>query len=182
MEKKNCVFIAKSLDGFIADKKGSIDWLNSIPNPEQIDMGYSEFMNSIDAIIMGRNTFETVCSFNLGWPYTKPVFVLSSRLTKLPKEYEGYEGQIEFVRGDLKKIMKYLNKKGFNKLYIDGGKTIQNFLKEDLIDEMTITTLPILLGGGSCLFGELEQPLIFEHIKSEIYLNAIVQNSYKRIR
>lgn len=75
MNKKNSVFIATSLDGFIADKNGGIDWLHSLPNPDNDDMGYGAFMTQIDALIMSRKTFETVCGFDMDWPYTKPVFV-----------------------------------------------------------------------------------------------------------
>ncbi len=78
MEKKNRLFIATSIDGYIADKDGGLDWLNSIPNPDNIDMGYGEFTSQIDALVMGRITFETVCGFDIDWPYQKPVFVLTA--------------------------------------------------------------------------------------------------------
>ena len=179
MKNKNLVFIAKSLDGYIADKDGGLDWLQAIPNPDQIDMGYHKFMGSVDALVMGRNTFEVVCSFDIPWPYTKPVFVLSNTLTSLPKEYKG---KAELVKGSLSEILQYIHQKGYTQLYIDGGSVIQNFLKEDLIDEMIITTMPVLLGGGAPLFGERPNPLEFEHIESEVFLDAIVQNSYRRKR
>lgn len=82
MRKKNSVFIATSLDGFIADKNGRIDWLHSIPNPENDDMGYVKFEEKIDALVIGRGTFETVLGFDVDWPYHKPVFVLSNKLTR----------------------------------------------------------------------------------------------------
>lgn len=176
---KNIVYIATSLDGYISDKNGGIDWLNSIPNPDNIDMGFSDFMNSIDALVMGRNTFEMVCSFDIEWPYSKPVFILSNSLKSIPEKFQNHA---ELVKGELKEIVKSLNKRGFNKLYIDGGKTVQSFLKEDLIDEMIITTIPVLLGGGSPLFGELDSPMQFGHVKTEVFLNAIVQNTYFKIR
>ena len=78
MARSNKVFIATSLDGHIADKNGEIDWLHAIPNPDNIDMGYQDFITQIDAIVMGRNTFETVCNFDMDWPYEMPVFVLSN--------------------------------------------------------------------------------------------------------
>lgn len=179
MEKKNSVFIARSLDGYIADKNGGLDWLNSIPNPDNIDMGYGDFISQIDAIVMGRKTFETVCSFDCDWPYTKPVFVLSRTLTSIPKEYKDKAALIE---GSLSGIVEQLNQKGFNRLYIDGGTTIQGFLKEDLIDELIITTIPTLLGGGIPLFSELPKALSFEHVDSQVYLNELVQDHYRRIR
>ena len=71
----NRIFIATSLDGYIADSNGGIDWLHEIPNPEQLDMGFADFMAETDALVMGRKTFETVCGFDVEWPYSKPVFV-----------------------------------------------------------------------------------------------------------
>jgi dihydrofolate reductase len=178
MEKKNSVFIATSLDGFIADKKGGLDWLETPPNPENIDMGYGEFTSGIDAIIMGRITFETVCGYDIDWPYTKPVFVLSNTLSKVPDEYKA---EAELVRGELTEVLASLHKKGHSRLYIDGGTTIQSFLKEDLIDEMVITVFPILLGGGSPLFSNLENTLQFECVRTKIFLDTIVQNHFVRV-
>ncbi len=179
MTGKNKVFIATSLDGYIADKNGEIDWLNSIPNPNNYDLGYSEFTSQIDAIVMGRKTFETVCGFNIEWPYKKIVFVLSNSLTKIPEEYKG---KVELVKGDLKKVIEEIHEKGFKNLYIDGGKTIQSFLNEDLIDEMIITLIPYLLGGGVPLFAELPKRLDFECVNTKIFLGMVVQNRFLRKR
>ncbi len=173
------VFIARSLDGFIADRKGDLEWLNAVPNPEQLDLGYEQFIQGVDAIVMGRNTYDTVRSFDMEWPYNKPVFVLSKTLTSLPDEFEG---KAEIVKGSIHEILEQIHQRGFTRLYIDGGITVQNFLREDLIDEITITTIPILLGGGSSLFGELPGELEFEHVKSVLYLDALVQDSYRRFR
>jgi len=177
MAKKNKVFIATSLDGYIADKNGKIDWLHSTPNPDNIDMGYNEFTSQIDALVMGRNTFETICGFDIGWPYQKPVFVLSNSLTNIPKKYKD---KVILAKGPLKEIIKQINEKGFHNLYIDGGKTIQSFLKEDLIDEITITIIPFLLGSGTPLFNDLPKRLDFECIDSKIYLKKVVQNYFVR--
>ncbi len=179
MEKRNVAFIASSLDGYIADKDGGLDWLQSVPNPDNLDLGYNKFIEGIDAIIMGRKTFETVCGFDCEWPYFKPVYVLSSTLEKIPDEYSE---KAALVKGNLSEIVDNLNAKGKNGIYIDGGSTIQSFLKEDLIDEIIITTIPILLGGGSPLFGELHKEMRFEHVKSEIFLDTLVQDHYKRLR
>lgn len=176
---RNKVFIAKSLDGFISDKNGGLEWLHSIPNPGNIDMGYSSFIEDIDAIVMGRDTFETVCSFDMAWPYKKPVFVLSRTLRTIGREYFG---KAELINGPLRNVLAEINQKGYDRLYIDGGKTIQSFLKEDLIDEMIITTIPVLLGGGSRLFSDLPEKLEFEHMGTEVFLNEIVQSRYRRKR
>lgn len=177
MEKKNKVFIATSLDGYIADRNGGIDWLHSIPNPDNIDMGYGEFMSEIDALVMGRTTFETVCGFDIDWPYQKPVFVLSNSLTSIPDKFKD---RAMLIKGPLKSILEQLHEKGCYRLYIDGGKTIQSFLKEDLKDEMTITIIPYLLGGGIPLFTELSKRLDFECVASKIYLEKVVQNYFVR--
>jgi len=177
MIKKNSVFIATSLDGYIADKNGGIDWLHSIPNPDNDNMGYVEFNKGIDALVMGRTTFETVLGFDVDWPYNKPVFVLSNKLKEMP---ESHKDKAFLVKGTLTEILDQIHQKGLNRLYIDGGTTIRNFLKEDLIDQMVLTTIPILLGGGSSLFAELPNELKFELIGTKKYLNQITQNHYKR--
>ena len=175
----NIVYIAASLDGYIADKNGSVDWLHELPNPEGSDMGFGELMERVDGLVMGRNTFEMVLSFGVDWPYNKPVFVLSNRLTQLP---EGVEDKAFLFNGTPKEVMSKINALGYNNLYIDGGVTIQNFLKADLIDEMIITTIPVLLGGGSPLFGDLLEPLKFSYVKSEPLLDCVVKNYYLRAR
>ena len=173
----NTVFIATSLDGYIADKDGGLDWLQSIPNPESLDMGYVDFIDRIDALIMGRKTFEKVCSFDGDWPYKKPVFVLSNSMKSIP---EGYEGKAETIKGSLLEVIASIHQKGYKHLYIDGGMTVQGFLKEGLIDEMIITVIPILLGGGIPLFGELPKQVEFELVKTEVFMDAVVQNHYRR--
>ena len=173
----NIVYIATSLDGYIADKKGQLDWLNDIPNPDNSDSGFSDFLHKVDAIIMGRKTYEAVLSFGCDWPYTKPVYVLSNSLKKIPQQYQD---RVELISGAPKEILQHMHKIGAKTLYIDGGITIQSFLEEDLIDEMIITTVPILLGGGYRLFGMLDKPLDFELESSRIILKNLVQNTYKR--
>ena len=109
---KNIVFIAKSIDGFIAGKNGELDWLNAIPNPENKDMGFVGLMNEIDALVMGRTTFETVCSFEGDWPYNKHVFVLSNSLNETP---EKFREKVSLINGSEHEILKNLHKQGFYK-------------------------------------------------------------------
>ncbi len=179
MEKLNSVYIATSLDGHIADRNGELDWLNAISIPEGEDMGYFAFMDRIDALVMGRSTFETVCGFEVDWPYQKPVFVLSNSMKSIPKSHEG---KAYVVSGPLKDVLEEIRQKGFERLYIDGGRTIQSFLKEDLIDELIITTMPVLIGGGPRLFAELPHEIRFELAESKVFVDQIVQNRYKRNR
>ncbi|MGY5852094.1 MAG: dihydrofolate reductase family protein [Candidatus Thorarchaeota archaeon] len=172
----NYVYIATSLDGYIAAIDGGLDWLNEIPNPEKSDFGFTEFMGGIDAIVMGRKTFEQVLSFGV-WPYDKPVYVLSRSRTEVPKEMED---KVEFVNASSKMLTKHLNELGHQNLYIDGGVTIQSFLDDDLIDEMIITRIPILLGDGIPLFGKLSQRLNFSLVNVEVLNNMLVKSHYAR--
>jgi len=174
----NVVYIATSLDGHIAKKDGSIDWLMEVPNPGNSDYGFSEFMDRIDGIIMGRNTFETVVSFE-EWPYNKKVFVLSKTLKSLPN---GYQEKAQIVCGEIKDIVESLHKEGFINVYVDGGKTIQCFLQEDLIDELIITRIPIILGSGIPLFTDIDQELKFKVVNTEVLNQNLVKSTYLRIR
>ncbi|MHA1904232.1 MAG: dihydrofolate reductase family protein [Candidatus Thorarchaeota archaeon] len=174
----NYIYMATSLDGFIATSDGGLDWLDEIPNPEKNDFGYAEFMSGIDAIVMGRKTFEKVLTFG-SWPYVKPVYVLSKRKVNVPKELEN---KVEIITGNPKKLVDKLKELGHQNLYIDGGITIQGFLEEDLIDEMIITRIPVLLGNGIPLFGKLTQRLYFSHERTEILNETLVKSHYKRVR
>lgn len=176
---KNIVYIGRSLDGYIADGNGGLDWLNIIPNPAGEDMGYHAHMERVDALIMGRSTYDVVANFGGDWPYEKHVFVLSNSLKKVPTHLNE---KVTILSGSIPDILKEVHAQGFQTLYIDGGQTIQSFLKLDLIDEMILTTIPILLGGGFSLFGELEKPLRFDHRSSKVFLDQVVQDHYVRLR
>ena len=173
----NIVYVATSLDGYIADKEGGIDWLESIPNPDHDDFGWENFIERIDALVMGKKTFETVLGFGVEWPYPKKVFVLSHNKDIVP---EKLKSKVKEIQGTPKEIVTDLNTKGYKNLYIDGGNVIQEFLKEDLIDEMIINRIPILLGGGFSLFGNLPKHLMFKHVSTKILLNEMVMSHYMR--
>jgi dihydrofolate reductase len=128
--KKNIVFIAKSLDGYIAGKNGELDWLNSTPNPDNSDMGFVDLMGEIDAVVMGRTTYETVIGFNVEWPYKKHVFVLSNTLNEVQ---EDLKERVTLMKGELNSILETIHEKGFHTLYIDGGRTIQSFLQQQFL-------------------------------------------------
>ncbi|RAI89329.1 dihydrofolate reductase family protein [Algoriphagus yeomjeoni] len=176
---KNSVFIATSLDGLIAGKNDELDWLSTFPEIDQIDTGFNDFTSRIDALLMGRNTFEVVAGFEGEWFYNKPVFVWSNSLTEIP---ERLEDKAFLVKGSITEVLDEIHGKGYQQLYIDGGKTIQSFLKEDLIDEMIITTIPVLLGSGIPMFTDLPKRLVFECIKSTRFLDKVVQNHFVRSR
>jgi len=175
----NIVYLATSIDGYIADRNGGIDWLNMVPNPSGDDLGWAEFLGRVDAVVMGRKTFEKVLSFGVDWPYPIPAFIVSTSMKEIPS---GYGDKIEIIRGTPLEITEDLNKKGYENLYIDGGSTVQQFLKEDLIDELIITSIPIVLGGGIPLFNELDKQLVFELVTTEVLLEQLVKTTYRRKR
>jgi dihydrofolate reductase len=174
----NHVYIATSLDGFIATSDGGLDWLDDIPNPEKSDFDYADFMSGIDAIVMGRKTFEKVLTFDF-WPYNKPVYVLSRSTVDVPKELEN---KVKTVTENPKELVNQLKELGHQNLYIDGGITIQGFLEEDLIDEMILARVPVLLGNGIPLFGKLTRKLYFSHKRTEVLNEVLVKSYYTRVR
>lgn len=172
------VYIAVSLDNYIAGPGGALDWLNEIPNPTQSDFGFAEFLRGIDAVVMGRKTFETMLGFDT-WPYSIPVFVFSRSLNALPGNTDG---KAELIRGQPIEVMHVLGARGFHNLYVDGGRTIQGFLEADLIDELIITRVPILLGGGVPLFGSLQREMKFRLVSTEPLNETLVKSHYVRDR
>lgn len=174
---KTTVYVGTSLDGFIARKDGDIDWLVKYQNKE-VHNSYYEFVSRIDAMVIGRGTFEKVITFP-EWPYEKKVFVLSNSLKQIPGILNEKATLLSMKPAEL---VNYLSDKGFSAIYIDGGKVIQSFLKEDLIDELIITRVPELIGAGIPLFGNLENDLQFEHMRTNIYSDGLVKSHYKRKR
>ena len=178
------IYIATSLDGFMARKNGSLDWLpgsnvTTTPTDDNEDYGYKAFMDSVDALIMGRHTFETVLSLGQ-WPYNdKCVIVLSSTLTRLPDDVPK---TVELKSGSQAELYKELEKSGFRHICLDGGKTIQGFLDVGLVDEMIITTIPVLIGSGIPLFGPLHQDVKLKHVKTLPFENGFLQSRYTVIK
>lgn len=180
MSTQVSVFIATSLDGFIARPDGSIDWLNDansvVPNSE--DCGYNEFINSIDVIVMGRNTFELALTFDV-WPYEgKRVVVLSSKPLVLPVRLAN---SVSASSKSPDALYKRLSLEGAQHLYVDGGITIQRFLAAGLIDDITLTLIPVLLGQGRTLFGPLETDIPLVHVATKTFEFGFVQIVYRVI-
>ena len=175
----NYVYIATSLDGYIAAPDGNLDWLETVPAPPGDDLGYSEFINRVQAVVMGRLTFETVVGFNIGWPYPVPGLVLSTTLKTLP---EGFAEHVHLTGGEPHAIVAQASALGYENLYIDGGNTIQRFLQAELIDELIVTDIPILLGGGDPLFGRLQLPQVFELVATDVLADHLVKRRYQRKR
>lgn len=174
---KASVFIATSLDGFIAREDGRIDWLPSeFPAPDAEDYGYGEFISKVDTLVMGRKTFETALTFG-EWPYGgKRVVVLSRRPLEIPKPLAE---SVEHMAASPAEVIQTLAKRGASHIYVDGGATIQGFLKAGLIQEMTITRIPILLGSGISLFGRLEEDIKLRHISTRAFPSGFVQSKYE---
>jgi dihydrofolate reductase len=165
------VFIATSLDGFIARSNGDLDWL---PPGGGEPHGYDEFMATVDALVIGRKTLETVLGFE-AWPYgQKPVFVLSTR-TLAPTPLGAV---VERMSGDPADIVSRLAARGIRHAYVDGGITIQRFLQAGLIQRLIITRVPILLGAGIPLFGPLERDIVLRHVATRQYASGLVQSEY----
>jgi len=173
----NNVFIATSLDGYIAKNDGNLDWLENIHNPTNSDFGYANFIKGIDAIVMGRGTFMKVLSFE-SWPYTNQVYVLSNSLNSVP---EHLTKKVMILKGDLNIILKKIHNNGHHKLYIDGGYTISEFLKKGLINQLIITRVPVILGKGISLFNDLDSEINLNHVSTRSFENGLVQSTYNFI-
>jgi dihydrofolate reductase len=178
---KSCMrskaYVGTSLDGFIARKDGDFSWLTRFANNEAIQ-AYSEFMSEIDGIVIGRGTFEKVLTFP-SWPYEKSVFVLSRTLKQIP---DVISEKAILLSLKPKELINHLSKLGFLNIYVDGGKVIQDFLREDLIDELIIAKVPILIGTGIPLFDRLDLDLQFNHVRTVIQTNGLVRSYYERMR
>jgi dihydrofolate reductase len=165
------VFVGTSVDGFIARSNGGLDWLPEDGEPH----GYTEFIATVDAIVIGRKTFETVLAFP-AWPYgDKRVVVLSSRPIDLSVVHGGV---VEQMGGSPADIVSQLTATGAHHLYIDGGITIQRFLSAGLIQRLVITRVPVLIGEGIPLFGALPRDIRLHHIATRHYPSGLVQSEY----
>jgi dihydrofolate reductase len=172
------VFIATSLDGFIAREDGAIDWLERANGwvPAGQDCGYAAFMATVDALVMGRHTFETVRAFP-EWPYGEtPVWVVSRSLERLPT---GVPATVRLVAVDPQGVVRIAEQEGCARLYIDGGRLIQSFLHEGLITDLTITTIPVLIGRGRPLFGALPGDAALRLVSSRAWEFGFVQSVYE---
>lgn len=169
------VFIATSLDGFIARRDGGLDWLLSAAGPGE-NHGYDRFMARMDGIVMGRRTYESVLGFG-AWPYPKPVVVLSRSLAEgdLPGELKG---RVRIAAEAPRQLFDRLAREGWRRTYVDGGQVIRAFLTEGLIEEIVLTRAPVLIGEGLPLFGTLGRDLRLRHEGTESFPSGLVQSRY----
>ena len=172
------VFIATSLDGLVARPTGELDWLLKQSTAGE-DHGYDAFMDSVDGLVMGRGSFQTILTFDT-WPYAKPVVVMSQTLTQndIP---EPVADRVTLTRADPPQVMATLEGQGWRRAYIDGGKIVQSFLRAGPIADITLTHVPILLGAGISLFGTLDHDIDLEHLGTQTFPSGLVTSHYRTI-
>jgi dihydrofolate reductase len=179
-EIKVSVFIATSLDGYIARPDGDVSWLEDIePLSDGNDAGYGAFFNAIDVLVMGRGSFEKVLEFD-PWPYgTKPVIVLSNSLTDVP---EALQDTVRIEALPSQELVEKLSQEGYKHVYLDGGQIIQSFLRDGLVDDMVLTSIPVLIGAGRPLFGSLEKDIKLRLVACQSWPNGMVQSTYEVLK
>ncbi len=171
---KISIYIAMSIDGYIARKDGSLDWLERGHVGEE-DYGFKKFFNSIDALVFGKNTYEVVSAFEK-WPYTgKKVIVLSSTLKAVREE-------VGLFCGQLPDLLSRLHSEGVKHVWIDGGMTVSRFLEAGLVDDITISIIPVILGDGIPLFSVMNNEKICRFISTQAYPSGLVQLKYEVIK
>jgi dihydrofolate reductase len=173
------VYIAVTLDGFIAREDGDVGWLDEYNRDAGEDYGFGDFFASVDCLVMGRKTFEKVLSFD-EWGYAgKQVVVLSRGEVAIPKELAS---SVECLSGSPREIVARLAQRGFEHLYVDGGATIREFLVAGLVDSLILTRVPLLLGYGIPLFDGLGKEIPLEHVATRHYPTGLVQTEYRVAR
>lgn len=171
---RTSVFVGTSVDGYLARRDGTFDFLSGDGAEDGAANGFDAFLATVDAVLMGRNTYEVVLPFPV-WPYgRKPVFVLTHR--ELPPTRE--DAVVESVAGAPAAVLSNLAARGLSHLYVDGGLTIQQFLRAGLIDRLVVTRVPVLIGDGIALFGALEKDLRLRHVSTRVLPGGAVQSEY----
>ena len=171
------VFVGTSLDGFLARPDGSFDFLPADGGGEA--GGFMEFFATVDALVMGRNTFDVVGAMK-EWPYgEKHLVVLSHRPLDLSNAPDGKAERMDGTPAD---VVKRLAARGLHRLYVDGGLTIQSFLRAGLVDRITVTTVPVLIGQGIPLFGSLPRDVKLRHVGTRTIPGGMVQSVYEVVR
>lgn len=169
-------FLGMSLDGFIAGPNDELDWLDELSAPEGEDYGYLAFTSDVDALVMGRRTFETVIALVDEWPWGKPVVVMSRSMTELPDSAI----DCEIFAGTPEELRELAADRGWQKLYVDGGQLVSSFLNHGLLNSLTVSILPVVLGGGVPVLGGLDTAFWLEHVATKTYQNGMVQLTYLR--
>jgi dihydrofolate reductase len=170
------IFMAMSLDGYVAREDFSLDWLMKQKTDGE-DHGYEAFMDSVDGLVMGSGSFRTALTFD-AWPYEKPVVVLSKTLK--PEDIpEDLRDKVSISALAPQQLMASLSEQGWKRAYIDGGKVIQSFMRAGLIADMTVTVVPILIGSGKRMFGALNADIDLHLLESKSFPSGLVTSRYK---
>jgi len=174
--RKVVLYIAESLDGFIAKEDNDISWLSIVEKTNE-DYGYNDFVNTIDTVIMGRKTYEKVLSFGIEFPHKfKKCYVLSRTL-------EGTNENVQFYDGNINGLIKILKSESGKSIFVDGGaEVIREFRNKNLIDEYIISIIPVLLGKGIRLFKDADMENKLKLIESKVFDSGLVQLRYERLR
>lgn len=170
------VFIATSVDGFIARADGDIGWLLERDDPTE-DHGYADFIVDMDAIVMGRGSYEKAVASDI-WPYDLPVVVLSKQLSGTPVP-DSLQGKVRFSSLGPAQTMAELAHQNMRKVYVDGGQVVHSFLQHGLIEDMVITTVPVMIGTGKSLFGTLPHDIGLTLVSSRSFPSGLVQSTYR---
>jgi dihydrofolate reductase len=170
------VFIATSVDGYIARSDGDIGWLLLRDDPAE-DHGYADFIADKDMIVMGRGSYEKILSFDT-WPYDRPVLVLSKQLVGMPVP-DALQGKVQFSNLSPAETMGELARRNVHRVYVDGGQLVQSFLRVGLIKDIVITTVPVLIGAGKPLFGTLPRDIDLALVSSRSFPSGLVQSTYR---
>ena len=169
------VFVGTSLDGFIARENGCLDFLEMASDE---DNGYEAFLESVDAVVLGRKTYETVSAYHQ-WPYVEKLVVVLSTTLRGARGPEG--SRCEFINGSPAEVLSRLAQRGTQHVYVDGGGTIQRFLREGLVHDITINRGPVLIGAGVPLFGSLFRDVRLQHVRTRTFPSGFVQSEYRVI-
>jgi len=174
-KRKVVLYIAESLDGFIAKEDNDISWLSIVEKPNE-DYGYNDFVNTIDTVIMGRKTYDKVLSFGMEFPHKyKKTYVLSRTL-------DGANENVRFYNGNINDLIKILKSEDGKNIFIDGGaEVVREFRNKNLIDEYIISIIPILLGKGIRLFKDSDMENKLKLIKSKVFDSGLVQLRYEKL-
>lgn len=169
MRPRCSAYLATSLDGFIARTDGSLDWLEAVQVAGE-DYGYAEFFASVDTLVVGRRTYEAVAGFP-SWPWSgKRVVVLSHR----PLDARNGETRAD---GPLGALLEGLHAEGARHAYVDGGEVVRQFLAAGLLDRLTLSVVPVLLGEGRPLFGGVARALTLASTRA--FPSGLVQLGYE---
>lgn len=173
--RKISLYIAASLDGYIAKADGSFKWLEDFPNPEKSDFGYAGFLEEVDSILVGGKTYRQVSAFE-EWPYKgKACYVFSRHATKESDD------KVVFVKNDVAGFVRELKNRGGKVIWLIGGGEINNILlRNGLVDEIILTYVPVMLGSGISISGTAEMEQYFETVKTETFSNGMIQITLER--